>query len=250
MTNGARRGARPQGKKGLPVIAWIAIGCGGLVVAGIAVFMIIGWLAVNKMKDVAEDFEGNPTKAAAELVVGMNPDLEMVSSDDDAGTLTIREKSSGKVVTVNYEDIRQGKITFESDEGTVELSGQAQGDQGFMTIKTDEGETRIGGGGDIPTWVPAHPATTTRQSLYQAEGPRGEMGHAAFAVGASVDEVVEFYRSELEGSGYEVTVTSFSSGDGNMSVVSGQKDGGGTIVASVGEKDGASAVTVQYNSGE
>lgn len=249
MTNGARQG-RPQGKKGLPVIAWIAIGCGGIVVAGIAVFMIIGWLAVNKMKDVAEDFEGNPTKAAAELMVSMNPELELVSSDDDGGTLTIREKSSGKVVTVNYDEIQQGKLSFESEEGTVELSGQAGGDQGFMTIKTDEGETRIGGGGDVPTWVPAHPATTTRQSLYRAETPKGEMGHAAFAVDAPVDEVVEFYKSELEGAGYEVSVTSFSSDEGQMSVVSGQKDGGATIVASVGEMDGSSEVTVQYNSGE
>ena len=106
-TNGTRQGTAPQGKKGLPVLAWIAIGCGGIVVLGGIAFTLIGWLAVSKMKDVASDFEDNPTRAAAELMVRMNPELEMVESDEDAGTLTVREKSSGKVITFNYEDIKE-----------------------------------------------------------------------------------------------------------------------------------------------
>ena len=198
MTNGTRPGAPPQGKKGLPVLAWVAIGCGALVVlAGIA-FTLIGYFAVTKMKDVASDFEDNPTRAAAELVVGMNPDHEMVDSDEDARTITVREKSAGKVVTFNYEDIETGRISFESEEGRVEISGQRQGGDGAVTITTDEGETRIGAGGEIPDWVPAHPATTTRKSLMRSTGPTGETGHAAFTVDADSDDVVAFYKAELE----------------------------------------------------
>ena len=248
MTNGTRQGAPAQGKKGLPVLAWIAIGCGGIVVlAGIA-FTVLGWLAVNKMKDVASEFEDNPTRAAAELMVRMNPDLEMVESDEDAGTLTVREKSSGKVITFNYQDIEQGRISFETDEGTVEISGQPESGEGVMTITTPEGETQIGGGGEIPDWVPAHPATTARKSLYRATGPKGDAGHAAFTVDANADDVVAFYKAELEKMGYAVTVASFSGDEGSVSMVSGQQDGG-SIVASVNEKDGGCEVTVQYNSG-
>ncbi len=248
MTNGTRQGAPAQGKKGLPVLAWIAIGCGGIVVlAGIA-FTVLGWLAVNKMKDVASEFEDNPTRVAAELMVRMNPDLEMVESDEDAGTLTVREKSSGKVITFNYQDIEQGRISFETDEGTVEISGQPESGEGVMTITTAEGETQIGGGGEIPEWVPAHPATTTRKSLYRATGPKGDAGHAAFTVDANADDVVAFYKAELEKMGYAVTVASFSGDEGSVSMVSGQQDGG-SIVASVNEKGGGCEVTVQYNSG-
>jgi len=248
MTNGTGQGAPAQGKKGLPVLAWIAIGCGGIVVlAGIA-FTVLGWFAVNKMKDVASDFEDNPTRAAAELVVRMNPDLEMVESDDDAGTITVREKSSGKVVTMNYEDIEEGRISFESEEGRVEIGGQAQGEEGVMTITTDEGETRIGGGGEIPDWVPAHPSTTARQSLVRSTGPTGDTGQASFTVDADADEVAAFYKAELEKAGYTVSVTTYSGNEGSVSMVSGQKDGG-SIIASVNDKGDRAEVAVQYSRG-
>lgn len=246
MTNGTGQGAPVQGKKGLPVLAWIAIGCGGLVVlAGIG-FTVLGWLAVGKMKDVASDFEDNPTRAAAELVVRMNPELEMVESDDDAGTITVREKSSGKVVTVNYEDIEEGRISFESEEGRVEITGQGQGSEGVMTISTDEGETRIGGGGEIPDWVPAHPATTARQSLVRSSGPTGDTGQASFTVDAAAAAVAAFYQAELEEAGYKVSVTTHSGDEGSISIVSGQKDGG-TLIASVREEEGRAEVAVQYS---
>ena len=246
MTNGTGQGAPVPGKKGLPVLAWIAIGCGGIVVlAGIA-FTVLGWLAVGKMKDVASDFEDNPTKAAAELVVRMNPDLEMVESDDDAGTITVREKSSGKVVTMNYEDIEEGRVSFESEEGRVEITGQPQGGEGVMTITTDEGETRIGGGGEIPDWVPAHPATTTRQSLLRSTGPTGDTGQASFTVDADAGDVAAFYKTALEEGGYTVSVTTYSGDEGSVWVVSGQKDGG-SIIASVNDKEKPVEVAVQYS---
>jgi hypothetical protein len=246
MTNGTGQGTPVQGKKGLPVLAWIAIGCGGIVVlAGIA-FTVLGWLAVGKMKDVASDFEDNPTKAAAELVVRMNPDLEMVESDDDAGTITVREKSSGKVVTMNYEDIEEGRISFESEEGRVEIAGPPQGGEGVMTISTDKGETRIGAGGEIPDWVPVHPSTTTRQSLVRSTGPAGDTGQASFTVDAAAADVAAFYKAELEGAGYTVSVTTHSSDEGSVSIVSGQSDAG-SLIASVREAEGQAQVGVQYS---
>ena len=101
---------------------------------------------------------------------------------------------------------------------------------------------------EIPDWVPAHPATTTRKSLYRATGPKGDAGHAAFTVDADADDIVVFYKAELEKMGYAVTVASFSGDEGSVSMVSGQQDGG-SIVASVNEKGGGCEVTVQYNSG-
>ena len=245
MTNGARPGVPVQGKKGLPVLAWIAIGCGGIVVLGGIAFMILGWLAVNKMKDVASEFEANPAKAAAEMVVRMNPDLEMVESDKDAETLTIREKSSGKVVTLDYQDIKEGRLSFESEDGRVEITGQPQGDEGVMTITTGEGQTQIGGGGEIPDWVPAHPNTTERRSLMHSSGPTGDTGHAAFTVDEGAAEVVAFYREELESAGYTVSTVAGSSAGGSVTVVSGQKDGANMTV-SVSDKGDSTEVLVQY----
>jgi hypothetical protein len=248
MTNGTRPAPAKQGGGGIPVIGWIAIGCGGILLLGIIGFTLVGWLAVNKMKGVASEFEDNPTKAAAELVVRMNPDLEMVESDEDAGTITVREKSSGKVVTFDYEDIEEGRVSFETEEGRVEITGSGEGEEGLMTITTPEGEARIGQGGEIPDWVPTHPATSARQSVFQTTGPSGEAGHVSLTVDADADAVVSYYKKALEDEGYEVSVSSFSSGQESVSVVTGQK-GGGSVVASVSDKGDHAQVAIQYNSG-
>ena len=227
MTNGAQPRQPQPRQQGMPVWGWIAIGCGGILVLGAVVFTVLGWLAVNKAKDMASDFEDNPSKAAAELVVRMNPDLEMVESDDDAGTITVREKSSGKVVTFDYKDIQEGRFSFETEEGRVE----------------------IGQSGELPDWVPVHPATSSQEAAFQTTGPTGEAGHVALTVDADADAVVSFYKEALESAGYEVSVSSFSGGGESASIVSGQK-GSGTVVATVSEAEGHTQVALQYNSGE
>jgi hypothetical protein len=247
MTNGARPGAPAQGKKGLPVLAWVAIGCGGLVVLGGVVLMLLGWFAAGKVKDLAGDFEDNPTKAAAEMIVRMNPELELVESDDQAGTLTIREKDSGKVVTVNYDEIQEGRISFESEEGKVEIGATEDGEGGMTITSTSEkGETRIGAGGDVPDWLPRHPATVASQSIMRTIGPSGDSGQASFTVDAPAQEVAEFYRSALEGDGYEITTTAHTSGEGSLTIVTGQREGG-TVAASVTEQDGQTQAVIQYS---
>jgi len=245
MTNGARPGAPVQGKKGLPVLAWIAIGCAGIVVLAGVGFTVLGWLAVNKVKSVASDFEDNPARATAETIVAMNPDLEMVDSDDDAGTITIREKSSGKVVTFDYQDIKEGRLSFESEDGRVEITGQPDGDEGVMTISTAEGQTQIGGGGEIPDWVPAHPDTTERRSLMHTSAATGETGHAAFTVDEAAAEVVAFYKEALESAGYTVSTMAASNAEGSVTVVNGQMDGS-NMTASVSDKGDTTEVVVQY----
>ena len=227
MTNGAQPTQPQERQQGLPVWGWIAIGCGGIAVLGAIGITVLGWFAFNKAKDVASEFEDNPSKAAAELVVRMNPDLEMVESDEDAGTITVREKSSGKVLTFDYADIKEGRISFETEEGRVE----------------------IGQSGELPDWVPVHPATSSQQAAFQTTGPSGEAGHVALTVDADADDVVSFYKEALESAGYEVSVSSFSGGGESASIVSGQK-GSGNVVATVSEAEGHTQVALQYSSGD
>ncbi len=130
--------------------------------------------------------------------------------------------------------------------GRVEIEGSPEDGEGGMTITSGDAETRIGTGGEVPDWVPAHPATTTRKSLLRSRGPTGDTGQALFTVDAAANEVAAFYREELEKAGYEVSVTTHSSNEGSLSVVTGQQDGG-AVVASVSQKGAQTQVAVQYN---
>jgi uncharacterized protein YneF (UPF0154 family) len=103
-------------KQGLPVWAWVGIGCGALLILVLVVVMVGGFFVARKVKDVAGDFEKDPAMATARMIVKLNPDLEEVAVDSDAGTITVRNTKTGEVVTVDFDDIEQGKISFKSGE--------------------------------------------------------------------------------------------------------------------------------------
>ncbi len=81
MSNGTQTPER----KGLGTLAWIGIGCGVLLVVVVIALAVTSWFVVGKARQVAVDVEGNPALAAARMIVKLNPELEEVEVDQDAG---------------------------------------------------------------------------------------------------------------------------------------------------------------------
>ena len=126
-------------KKGLSPLAWIGIGCGGLLLIGILVVSVGGYFAAKTVSDFVGD---NPAAAAAEAIVRINPELELVESDREAGTITIREKSTGKEVTVNYSQLERGELVFGDGEGEeVRVQSGTSGDGGPISITGSDGSS-------------------------------------------------------------------------------------------------------------
>src|SRR5215470_13160748 len=71
-------------KKGMGPLAWIGIGCGVIVLLGCIVMGAFFYFVKSK----ADEFQKNPALSAAKLAVQLNPDLDLVSSDEKAQTLT------------------------------------------------------------------------------------------------------------------------------------------------------------------
>ena len=75
-----------------------------------------------KARDFLGDLKENPVRAVAQLAIDGNPDLEIVDSDDEAGTFTVRNLQTGEVATLNFQDIADGKFTVTTEEGEVTVS--------------------------------------------------------------------------------------------------------------------------------
>jgi hypothetical protein len=50
--------------------------------------------------------------AIAKILTATNPDVEVLSTDEDRNTITIRDKKTRETVTVNFDDVKKGKIVF------------------------------------------------------------------------------------------------------------------------------------------
>ena len=245
-------------KKGLGTLAWIGIGCGTLVVIVSVVLIVVGLFAAKKLKDVAGDldFEGNPEMASARLFVRMNPELEEVAVDEEAGTLTVRHKDSGETVTVGIDDLKEGRFKFTTDEGEVTIDATGSMDDGTISVtRGDESwklKTGIETSADLPSWVPVYPgAEVDSPHVVVSEGRTS--GGFQLSVSDEVAAVVGFYRSQLEADHFAVRVNEFSAGEGEAGAVvngSGGDDGRSVTVMIRSDDDGSTRVVVSFQEGE
>ncbi len=164
----------PQ-KKGTSPLVWILGGCGGLLVLAAIAFAVVAYWGVHKIKGYAESAKKNPAVFAAKLAVAANPDLEVVSSDDESGTVTIRNKKTGEEITMNAADIKNGRLKFKNEKGeevTFEGSGE-KGKEGFR-IKSNKGSMAFGGveAEKMPPWVPTYPGAKVMASTKREDRGR------------------------------------------------------------------------------
>lgn len=231
-----------QQKKGLGAVAWIAIGCVGLVVlGGIGVGGVV-WYGARKAKQMVED----PT-APLEMMAALNPDVEVVGKDRDAGTITVRDKRSGETVTVDMDDLAQGKISFSGSDGSASVAIDQQNGQLEMRAEGPDGAVaQIGGSQQLPSWVPAYPGGTT-EGVYSAEDATSQSGSFTLSATAGFDEVFAFYRDQLAAGGYKVSENRFNSPDGQTGIIAGEMpDGSRTVTFTLSTAEGKVAVLGGY----
>lgn len=229
-----------QQKKGLGVWGWVAIGCVGILVLGGIAAGVGGWMLKRKVQSMAED----PT-AAIEMIAALNPDIEVVGKDTDAGTVTIRDKKSGETMTVDMDDLKDGKISFTTDEGTTSLAMDQEA--GKVEVRGADGAVaQFGGNTQLPGWVPSYPGAAS-EGVYSAQDATSESGTFTLSTTDSLDAVFGFYRSQLQGGGYKVTENRYSSPQGDGAMLVGEtEDGSRTLTFTLQASEGKTQVMGGY----
>jgi len=253
--SGATPGPPPPtsaARKGLPVLAWVGIGCGAIIVVGIIVTLVGGFFVAKKVKEVAGDMQDNPVKATAEFVIRANPELDLVESNDEDGTMTIKNNKTGEVATFDYTDIKEGRFRWTTDEGEVSIdaSSAAAGEGGGITVTTPDGSSKYGSGDSVslPNWVPDYPGSEPTSNL-SSETADGSMSIVGFQTTDTAKDVLEFYRREMESEGLKIlnhTLSSGAQGEGGVALAE-SADKKRTVNVLVTSRGRETDVRVQYN---
>lgn len=240
-------GGAPK-KKGLPPLAWVGIGCGVIALIGLVLVLAGGLWVGSKVKEAAD----NPEMATAKTIVRLNPELELVESDDDEGTLTVRNTRTGEVLTVDVSEVREGRFSFRDEEGQETSIGMEEDEegQGAFTVRDREGnETlRIGAGGeeDVPAWVPRYPGVRVEGTMSSRRAGKTE-GAFTFETTDSVDDVVAWYVEELEDLGLSESGRSDHQAGGGRLVNLTYQGEGRTLNAMVTSDGGETNTVVSYS---
>ncbi len=167
----------PTEKKGIPVLGWVGIGCGTILILAIVIIsLLIGWCK-RTVGDFSE-FQRNPEKATAEMVLRLHPEVKVLTQDEAKGQMTLRMKD-GSERTMSYEDVVAGKFV---------LPALPAGDLPLATEDLSQ----------LPAWVPRAPGLKPGAALTLAEKDGRVSGVFSSASDRSTEEIADFLTAEAE----------------------------------------------------
>jgi hypothetical protein len=215
-------------------LVWILVVVLGLFVVGGILTMAGGLFLVHKAREAGVDpylLRRNPGLAVGKMLAAVNPDVEVVKTDDGAGTITVRDKKTGKVVTLTFDEARKGNFKFE-----------AHGDDGKnATVEFN------GASGKIPAEVPVYPGAKVEGTFSVTGDGGGGTGSAyqyTFTTSDPPRQVMSFYHTKLEDAGMKLALTT-NTADGGMLI--GEDDARGetiNVIVEKGSSEGTTAIRV------
>jgi hypothetical protein len=213
-------------------LVWVLIIVLGLFVLGGIAVVGTGLFIVHKVRQAGLDpelMQRNPGLAVGKMLAAVNPDVEVLNTDEGAGKITIRDKKTGKVVTMTFDDAKRGRFSF-----------SAQGDDG----KTASME--FGAGADkVPSWIPAYPGAKVEGTFaINGDGGEGTGGSFGFSTSDAPARVISFYQDKFKELGISVKMTT-TTDKGGM-IVASDEGGTRTLQVVVGSESGATKVQVIY----
>jgi len=205
---------------------------------------------LNRAGVDSELFKRNPTLAAARVAAALNPNIEVLSVDEGREVLSVRDKKTGKVFSVNFEDAKRGRWVMTADGKSAEVNVSGEGPQGSLDISSPDGTVRIGGGAatNIPSWVPQYPGSNPQNAVTSNQLAESG-GMFSFKTSDDVDRVMQFYRDRVTSAGLHITNTTNTRNNGVASgVITAEDDGKNRTVAVVISNDGGdNGVAVTYS---
>ena len=224
-------GAAPVQRKTSPLV-WVLVIILGLFVLGAIGVVGTGLFLVHKVRQAGFDPElmkQNPGLAITKMIASANPDVEVLNTDEGAGKITVRDKKTGKVVTMTFDDAKNGKFSF-----------SAQGDDG----KTASLE--FGAGADkLPSWIPAYPGAKVEGTFaINGDGGQGNGGSFGFSTSDAPAKVMSFYQDKCKELGINIKMTT-TTDKGGM-IMAADEGEARTLQVIVGSESGATKVQVIY----
>lgn len=200
-----------------------------LILVGLFLLCVVGVMGFGLW--VAHTVAKNPGLAIAKLMTAANPNLQIVNTDNGAGTITVRDKDSGKVSTLTFDQARNGRFTISAND---EHGGKASMQFG-------------GAANDLPAWVPKYPGAANT-GLFSATGTdgndKGAGGSFTFTTSDNYHKVLDFYKDKAAELGMKVNMNT-DTAVGGMIVAAEEADKRSLMVTANGD-GGKTEASVTY----
>jgi hypothetical protein len=185
----------PPGPKKTSPVVWILLIVGGLFLLGILGAVGTGMFFLHKARQAGLDPEllrSNPGLAISKLAAASNPDIQVLDTNDRDGTITVRDRKTGKVSKLTFDQVKNGQFNLRVEENGKEAS------LNFGTNAPTK----------LPSWVPAYSGADVKVGFSATNtGANGEAGNLTFTTSDSPEHVRAFYENKARDANMEVKST-------------------------------------------
>ncbi len=136
-----------QPRKKMPFWGWALIVFGFMMVLGV---VGIGYAlnrayhtAVDRVEEIARNFDFDPSVAAGEMVSRLASHAELISADPEVGLTFLESLDTGEPSEAFMEELVEGVLDLPSSQDQVRTNWRGRGEGGFLTIDSDEGQVTL-----------------------------------------------------------------------------------------------------------
>jgi len=224
---------QPPAAKNTSPLVWILGGIAVLFFGVLITCGIAGFVGLRMLKNAGFDadlMKSNPALAMVKMATAVNSNLELVSSNDRTGTVTMRDKRTGKTVTYRFDSDRKVLEIVGDDGQQVKITGD--GDKGAVTVQSSDGTVKFGAGANAaPAWVPVYPGSKP-QATMSSRSKDGNSNTFTFKTSDSASKVMQYFEDQLKSAGFTVSLTASGDQGGMISAEDSAKKR--TVVVTIG----------------
>jgi hypothetical protein len=224
------------------------------------------YIVARKAKELGREAQRNPAFVSLSLAASLDPDIQVVSKDENSGKITLKNKKTGEVVTIDTtqytaENIGKAfeKFAEQSQKAAATMSKQmtASDDSNGKSSSSSSNassesesapEPKISAGKaaalaatlkKFPSYVPAYSGGTTTEASQTVMGA-GKFSNYVFLTSDKPETVVDFYEKKLTGAGFTALGRNNDSNDNGPTSSAGfaQADSQGTASITAETQEG------------
>jgi hypothetical protein len=199
----------PPGKKS-NILIWILGGIVALMVGVTAMCGLAGYFIMHKAKQAGLDsglLSSNPAYAAAKLAATLNPDVDTVSTDDGSGTITLRDKKTGKTTTLKFDPDKKTMVVTDENGKEATVRVNTDGDKGSVEVQSADGNMKFGASASsqMPAWMPVYPGSSPT-GTFSSQSKDGSQSTFAFKTQDAAAKVMSYYQDQLKSGGFSINM--------------------------------------------
>ena len=229
----------PRGTAFLRFLGWVV----AVILLGLVAMAGLGFYWMHKAKEAGLNpdlIRKNRDLGTAEVAVIRRGDVRVLSRNDAAGTMVVRDKKTGKTTSLKFDPSTKSMVDV--DEHSKQAAVQAMETSAISETKPPDTTQPPASSGNGSSWLPIYPGTSAQTTVSHDE-TGGERGSYVFVTMDAAEKVLSYYSEQLTTAGMKVSTAPAPDG---TSISAVEESKGRSVQVTISKASDGTRVSLSY----